>query len=253
MLLWQCVLFFTWCRNVANWRTQAPHISAWWIGTAGQTSLPPAHTSTPITPWPSPWEVRFYTYPLVLLHSYRNEKRCSVMRQNISPPTWAFPAPSCRYPKIYVFHSKSSFSSLSLSAFYRFASRSGKMKHFEDLLIFDFFFFKSLFCYQLLHVASKVEAGQGFFLLCVIFCSFLCLFLFFTSPLFLEDNNMQPTSKIVSNTNLYMLQATATHLNLKSLLTLFVSLTAYPMLLRALRAALLLKQFIALCHYWCMV
>lgn len=116
-----------------------------------------------------------------------------------------------------------------------------------------FFFEKSLFCYQLLHVASKVEAGQGFFLLCVILCSFLCLFLFFTSPLFLEDNNMQPTSKIVSNKNLYMLQATATHLNLKSLLTLFVSLTAYPMLLRALRAALLLKQFIALCHYWCMV
>lgn len=123
--------------------------------------------------------------------AWNDKRRC--MWHDASPPTWACLDSSSRCPEICVFRSGSSSSSLSPSVSYHSVSLSaGIFKRFMSLAVVTSWrpppTLNPRLTHQLLHVAPKVEAGQGFLLLCVILCPPLGLLLLLPSSLILENN-----------------------------------------------------------------
>lgn len=107
-----------------------------------------------------------------------------------SGPTWVLPGSSFQYPEICVFHSGSFSSSLSQSASYHSVFLS--VRKWKKNILHTLISWKKKNTmnpsptHQLLHVASKVETGEGFLLLSIIFCSPLGLLLLLTSSLILK-------------------------------------------------------------------
>ena len=119
---------------------------------------------------------------------------------NIFPPTWVRPGSCARCPDLCVCHSGSSSSSLSQSASYHSAFLSvGKWNtiwfwsNILHMLTSFTSYSNPLTAHQLLHVTSKMEAGECFLLFSLIICSPLGLLILLTSSLILKQTEKMRT------------------------------------------------------------
>lgn len=94
--------------------------------------------------------------------------------------------------------------------------------------------------HQLLHVASKVEAGEGFLLLSIILCSLLCLFLFLSSSFVLQRHKFREKENQEWNVVKDYNTGAGVWPYLKTLLSFFLSFAADSLLLCSFRPTLFL-------------